>query len=628
MRNIAASSLILLGLLSSCAVQPSSQADSLTNVENQIREHDYLAPILAAKVQQSLAAGASEQSINKLGINTNSRNLLIKLRDQATQRFPQLLVEPTWIAESSQLVSAEDANKVTQKMVTLYIIATKAGEDQLAWVATVTADTKTGEVLATQLADQLKPGYITAFQAAAESNGHVNLTRRILGKSLGLLDLKMSPLLSQTALEIYKTKYTPMQKSVLKPSDQFIQNIRNSSEIVTAQLLGVDGLIVSKDKTILLVKRGLLSTQSLNNLSLKASSLILSSKNDPKSILYALNADVTTQATEATLEELLNEAGKVNLLLDSLKSQFSLRVLEGRIRIGYIDDVDKDAIYSLLNSNGINLKLVDLVKVSGLVLEWGSPAPTPTPTPVQNLSTNVKPLAGGAHITSARINGTDAAGNCSIGYVGIRAGSGGFATARHCYPEITALNSSVYHPNPTGAYIGDFQANAGNMYADTIFVSVPISSNYESMTAVADIQTGNITQRLQQVYRPNEVSINSDIRLSGQTTKARRWRYISDFYNKSPQRFRFAVEGSRLVLDFYPECISFRSSNLFEGASGINGTSLGGDSGGTIFTGDTQANLIGTLTGRSRDNVSNEISECWATVQQHFDIDGTQAFAF
>lgn len=613
--------LLLLGACTAPLAQ--DPGPSAASVAEQIAAHDAAAQQLADGLQRALQPGLTRQDLQALPVSAATREALLSLREAAAERFPVLLKEPSWIAESSQLVSAEDAARVTPNLTTLYVIATaRPGHpDQLAWVATVTADTRTGNILDTHLADTLDQTYTPAFLQAADPDGHINPIRRVLEPAVSAQAARQAPALLQTRVASFKTPHEALPTARPTPEQSFITKLAASAEAQQARALGVDGVIAQGERTTLLVHRAALGAQSLQSLALQAQSAIRAQASNPASVLHGLGTDVQVQATPLNLDELHRVAGQVVTLLGKRHLAATLNAQHGRLHVGYSGD--RAALEQALKAAGVDLGVVEFYPLSAnLMFSFGGGGAAPPPTP-QNLRTQVSPLAGGAQFSQL--------GNrflCSLGYAGVVNGQPGFATARHCFQDVFTPSTTVYHPTDAKPSIGYYAAYKFSG-ADSAFLALT-NTNYQAYVAVADVTTGNVTGRLQQVYRPSEVTISSDVRLSGRTTYARQWRYNLDFFNRTPLYVSQYASGSNWQLNATLQCLAFRKQTFVTGGPRLNDGPTGGDSGGTVFTGTSQANLLGTLTGAINldENPSGYIGVCYTTVDDHWAANGVSPYAY
>lgn len=151
--------LLLLGLLVACGVpQPKS---AYVSVPDQIKAAKKQGLILADSVEQSLSSSFTQQSLKSLDIPLASKNILLKLRTDLVAKFPNILNQEVWLVETSQLVTSHDKSTVTQDTIGLFVVGTSDADIRFrqVWVATITVNLRTQEILNTAIAPDLKTEY-------------------------------------------------------------------------------------------------------------------------------------------------------------------------------------------------------------------------------------------------------------------------------------------------------------------------------------------------------------------------------------------------------------------------------------------------------------------------------------
>lgn len=171
-------------LLSGCTppqVPAESRTATPSEIAQQMLEYQQKSDRLVEGVNAALTPGATAQSIASLRLSPQLTTSLVALRGDVVRQFPQLMNRPVWLAESSQLVRADESDKVTGNLTGLFILATTAEDDPLktAWVATVTVDMTRGTIASTRLNTALKGGFRPAPMQYLGEDGRVPLVRRV-----------------------------------------------------------------------------------------------------------------------------------------------------------------------------------------------------------------------------------------------------------------------------------------------------------------------------------------------------------------------------------------------------------------------------------------------------------------
>lgn len=185
MRTVLRFSLIATLLLSACSQQGqaparTSRAATPAEIAQQLTAYADTSAALVAGVQAALQPGTTSQSLKALELSSDNRAKLESLRQQAVERFPILLDQPAWLAESSQLVGLDEAGSVTSNLDGLFVIATVAQDDpqKTAWVATVTVDVTGQRIENIRLNTGLAGGYFPPAYRYVGADGKLPYIRR------------------------------------------------------------------------------------------------------------------------------------------------------------------------------------------------------------------------------------------------------------------------------------------------------------------------------------------------------------------------------------------------------------------------------------------------------------------
>ncbi|MBZ9751755.1 hypothetical protein K7W42_12900 [Deinococcus sp. HMF7604] len=182
MKRLAALTLTTL-LLAACqqATPPRTATPaSPTQIAAQLAEYQEKSDALVHGVELAFTPGVTSQALNATALSDVNRSKLEQLRQQAVARFPELLTQPAWLAESSQLVGVQEAQSVTSNLDGLFVIATVATDDpqKTAWVATITVDMTKGTLVRATLNDELTGGYVPPAMKHIGPDGKVPMIRR------------------------------------------------------------------------------------------------------------------------------------------------------------------------------------------------------------------------------------------------------------------------------------------------------------------------------------------------------------------------------------------------------------------------------------------------------------------
>lgn len=151
--------LLLLSLLVACgAPQP-----AYVSVPEQIRAAKKDGRILADSVERSLSSSFTQQSLKPLDIPISSKNALLKLRANVIEKFPEIINQRVWLIETGQLVPSSEKNNVIKDMIGLFVLGTSYPNARFrdVWVATITVNLRTQEILNTAIAPDLKTDYFS-----------------------------------------------------------------------------------------------------------------------------------------------------------------------------------------------------------------------------------------------------------------------------------------------------------------------------------------------------------------------------------------------------------------------------------------------------------------------------------
>lgn len=177
---------LLLGACSQQGQSPARTSRAATPAEIAQQLHDYAdtSAALVAGVQAALQPGTTSQSLKALHLSNGNQAKLESLRQQAIERFPALLDQPAWLAESSQLVGLDEAASVTSNLDGLFVIATVAQDDpqKTAWVATVTVDVTGQQIENVRLNTALTGGYFPPAYRYVGEDGALPYIRRTYDK--------------------------------------------------------------------------------------------------------------------------------------------------------------------------------------------------------------------------------------------------------------------------------------------------------------------------------------------------------------------------------------------------------------------------------------------------------------
>ncbi|AFD27924.1 hypothetical protein [Deinococcus gobiensis] len=185
MRQSLSLCLITTLLLSACSQQQqsparTSHAATPAEIAQQLQAYADTSAALVAGVQAALQPGTTSQSLKALDLSSNNRAKLESLRQQALERFPNLIDQPAWLAESSQLIGLNEAGSVTSNLDGLFVIATVAQDDpqKTAWVATVTVDVTGQQIENIRLNTTLSGGYFPPAYRYVGEDGKLPYIRR------------------------------------------------------------------------------------------------------------------------------------------------------------------------------------------------------------------------------------------------------------------------------------------------------------------------------------------------------------------------------------------------------------------------------------------------------------------
>ncbi|MFB9992831.1 hypothetical protein ACFFLM_12715 [Deinococcus oregonensis] len=149
--------LLLLSLLVACGTpQP-----AYISVVDQIKAAKKEGGALAYSVEQSLSSSFTQQSLRPLDIPNSSKNALLKLRTDVIAKFPSIINQRVWLVETGQLVPSSEKSNVTKDMIGLFVLGTSDVDIRFrqVWVATITVNLRTQEILNTAIAPDLKTEY-------------------------------------------------------------------------------------------------------------------------------------------------------------------------------------------------------------------------------------------------------------------------------------------------------------------------------------------------------------------------------------------------------------------------------------------------------------------------------------
>lgn len=166
-----------IALLAACSNgNPPAEFGSITE---QIQAANQESRALAEVVGASLSVGMTGQSIKQMDIPDSSKAALLQLRQRVIDKFPNIINQEVWLVESAQLVTADNKSKVTPDLIGMYVLGTSKPDARFSqvWVATITANLRTKEVLNTAIAPNLTTDYVTTADRYQDASGRWPLYR-------------------------------------------------------------------------------------------------------------------------------------------------------------------------------------------------------------------------------------------------------------------------------------------------------------------------------------------------------------------------------------------------------------------------------------------------------------------